>query len=195
VPTQAIYYEGNKIKDFKDNYLFGSFNGRIYSLDIDTNSGKLTVLKAELGLSPFEGITAIAQSPKGDIYFGGYSIFRLKSLHSTQQQLFPFEVISSNNMWPTSMHLSASRTGATMDISFDHSNNSAATNSIPDYITVRAPETLFPSVKSALLSIELNREIEPDIEINKASNSGYITVVIPMLGSRPSELSIPSDIT
>src|SRR5918995_6308175 len=96
VPTQVIYYEGNKIKEFKDTYLFGSFNGRIYSLDIDTNSGKLTELKAELGLSPFEGITAIAQSPKGDIYFGGYSIFRLKSLHSIQQQLFPFEVISSN---------------------------------------------------------------------------------------------------
>jgi aldose sugar dehydrogenase len=32
VPTQAIYYEGNKIKDFKDNYLFGSFNG------LDANS-------------------------------------------------------------------------------------------------------------------------------------------------------------
>jgi hypothetical protein len=93
------------------------------------------------------------------------------------------------------MHLSASRTGATMDISFDYSNHSAATNPTPNYITVRAPETLFPSVKSALLSIESNKEIEPDIEINKASNSDYITVVIPLLGSRPSELSITSDIT
>jgi glucose/arabinose dehydrogenase len=194
VPTQAIHYEGNKIKEFKDNYLFGSFNGRIYSLDIDKNSGKITELKAELDLSPFEGITAIAQSPKGDIYFGGYSIFLLRSLHTIEQEVFPFEIVSPNSMWPTSMHLSASRNGATMDISFDYRNHSAATSSSTDSISVRAPESLFQGVKAAVLSIASDKEIEPDIEINKASNSDYITVVIPLKGSRPLELLISADL-
>jgi hypothetical protein len=190
VPTQTIHYEGNKIKEFGNNYLFGSYNGRIYSLKIDINSRQLTEQKIELELSPFEGITAIAQSPHGEIYFGGYSIFRLRSLHSTEQELFPVEVIYSRNMKPTTMHLNTSGDGATLDISLEYSNHTAATSSADDSISLRVPEVLFPSVKSAELSIESNKKIEPDIEINKMSNSDYVTIEIPLQGLRPSKLSI-----
>jgi glucose/arabinose dehydrogenase len=196
VPTQAIYYDGNKIKQFTNSYLFGSFNGRIYSLNIDTNSAELTERKIELELFPFEGITSIAQSPTGDIYFGGYSIFRLKStsIEPTQQVLFPFEVISSNNIKPDIMNLYANKTGATLDLSFDYSNRHTTTGQADESITIMVPGTLFASVKSAVLSIAPDKEVEPDIEINKASNSDYLTIVIPLQGLRPSKLSISADI-
>jgi glucose/arabinose dehydrogenase len=196
VPTQAMYYEGNKIKHFTNSFLFGSFNGRIYSLNIDTNSAKLTEQKIELELSPFEGITSIAQSPTGDIYFGGYSIFRLKSasIQPTLQVLFPFEVTSSNDMKANSLNLYVNKTGATLDLSFDYSNRHTTTSLANESITIRVPDNLFASVNSAVLSIAPDKEVEPDIEINKVSNSDYLTVVIPLQGLRPSKLSISADI-
>jgi hypothetical protein len=93
-------------------------------------------------------------------------------------------------MKPTTMHLNTSGDGATLDISLEYSNHTAATSSADDSISLRVPEVLFPSVKSAELSIESNKKIEPDIEINKMSNSDYVTIEIPLQGLRPSKLSI-----
>ena len=37
-PTQAIYYDGDKIPQLKNKFLVGTFTGNIYALTIDTRS-------------------------------------------------------------------------------------------------------------------------------------------------------------
>ena len=50
---------------------------------------------------PFEPVIFIAQSPSGDIYYGGYHIYKLKSVdvNSKKQDLFPIEIKSSLECW------------------------------------------------------------------------------------------------
>jgi glucose/arabinose dehydrogenase len=81
-PTQAIYYDGNKFPELKGKFLFGTFSGDIYAIKIDNKTKQISSEeKLELGLYPFMPVVSLAQSPSGDIYFGGYSLDKLVSLN------------------------------------------------------------------------------------------------------------------
>ncbi len=81
-PTQAIFYDGNKIPEFKNKFLFGSINGAIYSLDIANSTMKQVTAeeRIDMRLFPFEGVIGLAQSPSGDLYFGDHAIYKFESI-------------------------------------------------------------------------------------------------------------------
>ena len=81
--TNVIYYDGNKVPQLKNKFLIGNLasnivNGYIYAIQLDET--KKQIIKEELvSLNNFPNneAVALAQSPKGEIYYGGYSINKL----------------------------------------------------------------------------------------------------------------------
>jgi len=106
-PTEAIYYVGDKIPQLKNKFLFGTYTGHIYALTL-ANTPKTQVGDKEVVLqenillknNPFEPVVFIAQSPSGDIYYGSYHIYKLKSvdIKRENQDLFAVEIKSSTNV-------------------------------------------------------------------------------------------------
>ena len=73
------------------------YSGDFYVLRFD-NKTKEIVEESRLDLEnyPFKPVVGIAQSPKGDIYFGAYAIFKLNAtdIQLKRQDLFPIEINS-----------------------------------------------------------------------------------------------------
>lgn len=85
-PTQAIFYDSNKFAQLKDKLLFGSYNkGFIYALGLNKSNS----ITDELAINVREiddNIIALAQSPSGDLYFGGYNIYKLTSINMAEPE-------------------------------------------------------------------------------------------------------------
>jgi glucose/arabinose dehydrogenase len=114
-PTQAIFYTGDKYPELKGKFIVGSYNnGRLYAYDLandqegdDANNTKITntansngiphlvqELKIEFPAKLISNAIAVAQSPSGDIYYGGYYIYKLQSIDfgSKKPMMAPIEV-------------------------------------------------------------------------------------------------------
>ncbi len=85
-PTQAIFYYGDKFDLLKNKFLFGSYNeGSIYVLGLNRThyvSDEMVINFPEL----VDNTISIAQSPSGDIYFGGYNIYKLTSIETENKE-------------------------------------------------------------------------------------------------------------
>jgi glucose/arabinose dehydrogenase len=85
-PTQAIFYYGDKFEPLKNRFLFGSYNqGSIYVLGLNSThyvSDEMIIIFPEI----VENIISVAQSPSGDIYFGGYKIYKLTSIETEEKE-------------------------------------------------------------------------------------------------------------
>ena len=78
-PTQAIFYQGTNITELTGKFLFGvDMGGQIYALDLD-NHNKSIIMEERINLKhyPYEPVIAIAESPDGEIYYGGYNILQV----------------------------------------------------------------------------------------------------------------------
>jgi glucose/arabinose dehydrogenase len=92
-PTQMIYYDGDAVPELKSMFLFGSFTGDMYALKLSDDKKRIVQeIKIELGHFPFVPTVAIAQSPDGQIYYGGYQIYTLESIGEREQMLFTVQV-------------------------------------------------------------------------------------------------------
>ena len=85
-PTQAIFYYDDKFELLKNKFLFGSYNqGSIYVLGLNNThyiSDELVINFPEI----IDNTISIAQSPSGDIYFGGYKIYKLTSIETEDKE-------------------------------------------------------------------------------------------------------------
>jgi glucose/arabinose dehydrogenase/plastocyanin len=154
-PTQTIYYDGDKLPHVKNKFLFGTFSGNMYALTIDRHSKQL-ILEEKLALRhyPIEPAIAIAQSPSGDIYYGGYHIYKLKSIdvNSKIQDLFPIEIKSSSNLAINDLRSSGSSGGLAIDIHPSMNTNGSST-SAPASVQINIPNALIPRVFSVTNTI------------------------------------------
>lgn len=140
-PTQMIYYEGDAVPELKGMFLFGSFTGDIYALKLSEDKKSIVEeLKIELAHFPFVPTVGIAQSPDGEIYYGGYQIYTLASIGEREQILFTIEVDSppSVNIRDISVNQEQKR------IAIDANVNGTVA---PDAtLTIRIPRSLVDNV-------------------------------------------------
>ena len=181
-PTQAIYYDGDKIPHLKNKFLVGTFTGNIYALTIDTRSKQL-ILEEKLALRhyPIEPEIAIAQSPSGDIYYGGYHIYKLKSIdvNSRVQDLFPIEIKSSSNLAIKDLQSSGS-SGIAIDIHPSINTNRGSTSTL-SYVHINIPGALIPRISSVSNTVtnEGNQQSITPIDFNTTnSSSTYNTIYL-----------------
>jgi hypothetical protein len=98
-PTQAAYYNGDKHGELKDKFIVGSFRGDLYAYKISQDGKKLMEeLRVNTASYPSREVVSTAVSPKGDIYFGAYDIFRLEKIDSTSKDeiMFPIQINSTD---------------------------------------------------------------------------------------------------
>ena len=99
-PTQTIFYHGNQFSELKDSFLMGSVDGDIYSLNFSKiDQKKIEEYKINPHIYPFSAITSVAESPKGDIYFGSFSIYKLNGIDfsNSEQTTHSVKFDFSNN--------------------------------------------------------------------------------------------------
>lgn len=105
-PTQAIFYDGDKFPELKNKFLFGSYippvtsgdwSSHIYSMKFD-NDG--TVFEEIISANHQGPVLSIAQSPSGEIYYGGWHISKLETIdiNKKNQNLFLIEVFGNINV-------------------------------------------------------------------------------------------------
>jgi glucose/arabinose dehydrogenase len=98
-PTQATYYNGDKFPELKGMFIAGSFRGDLYAYKISEDGKKLLEeLRLNTTVYPSKGVVATAVSPRGDIYFGAYDIFRLDKIELTHKgvMMIPVEIVTTN---------------------------------------------------------------------------------------------------
>lgn len=105
-PTQAIFYDGDKFPELKNKFLFGSYippdtsgdwSSHIYAMKFD-NDG--TVFEEIISANHQGPVLSIAQSPSGEIYYGGWHISKLETIdfNKKNQNLFLIEVFGNVNV-------------------------------------------------------------------------------------------------
>jgi glucose/arabinose dehydrogenase len=166
-PTQAIYYDGDKIPELKDKFLFGTVTGNIYALNIEKDTKQ--IVEEKILLNVYEDVIGIAQSPAGDIYYGGFGIYKLKSLDaSTKKQiLFPVEVISSSASGFNLEYLQLDSEKKKVSVNIDAINVNNTNDSPSPFFTIRIPKELLGEIFSVSI---IGGEQKKEWELTKGSN-------------------------
>jgi glucose/arabinose dehydrogenase len=177
-PTQMIYYDGDRIPELKGMFLFGSFTGDIYAVRLGEDK-KSAVLeyKIELAHYPFVPTIGIAQSPNGEIYYGGYEIYALESISGREQILHMARVDA-----PAAVNVA--------DLQVDQDSNrivvdaSANGTIAPDAsLAIRIPRSLLDGITTVALDGQQDTTLDFDVD---NSDPNYTTVNV-RLGSALSQ--------
>ena len=98
--TQVVYYDGDEVPHLKDKFLIGNlaadyFEGHIYALQFDKTKQQIVKEEVIKISNPSNNeVVTLAISPKGEIYYGTYTINKLDSvnIHDERQIIFPIEI-------------------------------------------------------------------------------------------------------
>jgi glucose/arabinose dehydrogenase len=163
-PTSAIYYDGEKIPQLRNKFLFGTVTGNIYSLNIDKSANQIR--EEKILLKVYEDVIALAQSPSGQIYYGGFGIYELKSVNvnNKSEVLTPVEVNLSPGLYNLEyFHLFPDKKKLLMAIDPIKSINTQTSDS--SSLTIRIPRQLMDGI----LSVSV---IDPDEEEERSLSRG-----------------------
>jgi parallel beta-helix repeat protein len=153
-PTQAIYYTGDKIPHLKGRFLFGTFTGDIYALEIDPLTGKVTAEeRVELYPVLFTPVIGIAQAPNGDLYYGSYGIFKLESVKSETRRAtsYPIRVASSEDTSVTNLVFDQDGKRIALDVSVKGRTGSAsADGGAGNTVSVKIPRILMDEITTVI---------------------------------------------
>jgi glucose/arabinose dehydrogenase len=174
-PTQMIYYDGDRIPELKGMFLFGTYTGDIYAVRLGEDK-KSAVLeyKVELAHFPFVPTIGIAQSPNGEIYYGGYEIYTLESISEREQQILHIARVDA----PAAVNVA--------DLQVDQDNNrilveasSNGTIAPDDSLAIRIPRSLLDGITTVALDGQQDMTLGFDVD---NSDPNYTTVNV-RLGS------------
>ena len=106
-PAQAIFYDASKFPDLRGKFVIASYNdGNLRAMKVYQNQ-TINELVISVTHDILDNIAAIAQSPSGDIYYGGYSIYKLESVKSElHPTMFPVQIDMTPGINITEMSLS-----------------------------------------------------------------------------------------
>ncbi len=173
-----MYYVGDKIPQLKNKFLVAAYNGDIYALTLDLQN-KQIIKQEHIALKhyPFEPVTSIAQSPSGDIYYGGYHIYKLDSVNvdNKRQDIFPVEIKSPSNMDIQSLQASTIGDKNVIDVyaSTNKSQSSSSlSSSVPLSLQMSIPRGIIEDVSSVTTTIISGqaRQQQPSIAPTTAVN-------------------------
>jgi hypothetical protein len=183
-PTQAIFYEGDEIPELKDKFLFGTVRGNIYALNIENNTKQIEEVQIQLKI--YEDVISLAQSPRGDLYYGGYGIYQLNSLNasSKKQVLIPVEVMSSSSRINLDyFQVYPDQNKVVMAI--DATNHTDPKGTPPPSFTIQVPKVLAGEISSVSVVDETQNKdwdlnAESDFTVNSSAlNDTLVSVIIP----------------
>jgi glucose/arabinose dehydrogenase len=183
-PTQAIFYGGDKIPDLKDKFLFGTVEGDIYALNIDNNTKQ--VEEEQVLLKNYEDVISLAESPSGDLYYGGYGIYQLNSINasSKKQISFPVEVASSSpqlNLEYFQVYPDLNK----MIVAIGPTNHTDSKSNRPSTFAIQIPRELAGEISAVSIVDKIHEKEwdlkrESDFTVSRSGlNYTLVTVVVP----------------
>jgi hypothetical protein len=181
-PTQMIYYTGDSVPNLKNKFLFGSFTGDLYAVRISDN--KTTIeeeYKIELALFPFVPTVAVAQSPDGEIYYGGYQIYRLDGISDTTQNVRQVIVSSPDGVEISDLQLDLENSKMVLDGKISEAADSDNT------LTVRIPKGLINDITAVNLEGPEAASLEYTLD---TSNADHDIVRVMLDGSQAGSMKI-----
>ena len=174
-PTQMIYYDGEKFPQLKGKFLFASFTGDIYILTLDPLTGNI-VKEETLDLKgvPFRPTIAIAQSPDGDIFFGGYNIEKINSIDFNQSTKigFPISIQLEPSLLATGIKLNIPNKEIIIDLEKQLEIDSTEN----PYIKLKIPKILLNGI--SLILNENNEPINYSLILDEASPSDDVNIIL-----------------
>ncbi|HKR73383.1 MAG TPA: PQQ-dependent sugar dehydrogenase [Candidatus Nitrosocosmicus sp.] len=179
-PTQTIYYTSDLFPSLKDTFLVGTYTGDIYSIKIDNKTKKIsseitphndpeTIVSEkyiQINNYPFESVIGLTQTPSGDIYYGGYHIYKLDSVIEDEpdQILFSLQADYPDNIIIDNLFASYQKY-----VGIDIQNNAIKNlgNSTNNYslLNIKIPKSLLSDVTNVNATVvsSLNEENTYDI--------------------------------
>jgi parallel beta-helix repeat protein len=187
-PTQAIYYQGNKLPQLEGRFLFGTFTGDIYALKLDSETG-LVVAEERIELFPtlFTPVIGIAQAPNGDLYYGSYGIFKLDSLdlETRTPATYPIRIASSDGVSVKNLKFDQDGKRIALDVSVNNSTNSTGepgTESSRSTVSIKIPRILMDEITGVVSDADtsfLDFRVTP---AGGSSSDGYNIVTVGLPG-------------
>jgi glucose/arabinose dehydrogenase len=185
-PTQMIYYKGDAIPELDGMFLFGSFTGDIYAVKLSANKTRIEVEhKVELAHFPFIPTVAVAQSPDGEIYYGGYQIYRLDSISERTQNVFQITVDAPDVVEITDLQLDRENDRIMIDAILAENVQSE------EAMTIKIPKGLISNISAVNLEATTTDGSGSDLEYSMVDSSpDHDTLVITLEGVQPGSIRI-----
>jgi len=147
-PTQAIYYDKDKIRQLNGKFLFGTYRGDIYALKIDKQTNEV-IEEEKIRLLHYPEnriavpVIGIAESRDGSVYYGAYSIYKLESVDASnkKQYIFPVEVNSKDSMI-RGLQIDLDKKAMVLDV-HAYSNND---NYLSPSVSVKIPKRILDGI-------------------------------------------------
>jgi glucose/arabinose dehydrogenase len=177
-PTQAIYYTGDKYPFLTGKFVFGTFTGSIHALTIQNLGTKKQLIEEDhirLRIVPFDSVNGIAASPNGDIYFGGYYIYKLDVVDVAQkrQDTFPVVMTSSPEIGINDIQGSNDADYLYANLGIDKSKRAAnSTQPSSSYISFKIPTRFLPGIQSITYTTTDGGKVPADFAVDD-SNPAY----------------------
>jgi glucose/arabinose dehydrogenase len=182
-PTQTAYYNYSKFPELAGSFIFGSVRGQLYSIKFDAvNNGQLKEeLKINFSFYPFVPIVGVAISPDGDIYFGGYDLFKLDSINMQKKDTMMHSIqINTTNSQLTDLSFEKELKNITATLDAD--DTAAGVNNTIS-VMIRIPRSMLDNFSFETSSITSTRFTQSDIQTQvKTSTDGkynIVTIILP----------------
>ena len=187
--TQMIFFDGNKPSELKNKFIVGSLDGdivegHIYALSLDRNKKQIIAEeKIKLRNPLYNEAVAIAESPSGELYYGGYAVNKLQMVNYTNQKqiLFPIELnYSPAAVQVKDLQLLPSKSGMVVNL---YTNQSHSKDSVT-LVSLKIPKNLldvFSKVSNTIGKNQTQQASGPKIlrySIDDSSLSGYNVINI-----------------
>jgi hypothetical protein len=116
-PAQAIFYDASRFPDLRGKFVIASYDdGNLRAMKVYQNQ-TINELVISVTHDILDSIAAIAQSPSGDIYYGGYSIYKLESVKSELHPImFPVQIDMTPGINITEMKARPSEKAITINL-------------------------------------------------------------------------------
>jgi|GEM_PF-427625 len=188
-PTQAIYYQGTKIPQLEGRFLFGTFTGDIYALQLDPQTG-VVVAEERVELFPtlFTPVIGLAQAPNGDLYYGSYGIFKLDSLDSGTRvpASYPIRIASSEGVSVKNLKFDQDGKRIALDLSVSNSTTSIGGPETSDAtrstVSIRIPRILMDEITSVVSDADTSPMEFRVTPAGGSSSNGYNVVTVGLTG-------------
>jgi glucose/arabinose dehydrogenase len=146
-PAQAIFYDESKFPALRGKFLIVSYGERsIYAIGLNSNGS----ISEELVIRLPEArghLVSIAQSPEGDIYFGGENLYKLESIDRNRNKLTYFiNVLRTKNIEITDLIVNLTTKVLTIDYTNKNNGSSASTTQTSPTLQIKIPKVLLGGI-------------------------------------------------
>ena len=147
-PAQAIFYTGIKYPELNNMFIMASYNdGNLHAIRVNETRGQIFVddLIIDFEHVTPDNIISVAQSLSGDIYYGGYDIYKVQSLSASAKQLaFPVRTNLSRGIDLKEMTIFKENN----TLKIQASNNGSSASSSKGVIQLNIPMNLIKGLNS-----------------------------------------------